>query len=177
MRVVLDTNFFVSGFFFGGLPGRILEAWRDGKLEIVVSRQVIEEYVRVGEELAARFPGVDLGPALDLVAASATLVAVPSPSEPASRDPDDDKFLACAVAAGAEVVVSGDRDLLAVSPYGRMSMLRPRDFVNDILVDRRRGSMQRREQASAHPVHHARATTPPPSPARRSPRRTSGISR
>jgi putative PIN family toxin of toxin-antitoxin system len=133
MRVVLDTNVFVSGVFFGGLPGRTLESWRDGKLEIVVSPQIIEEYVRVGEGLAARFPGVDLDPALDLVAASATLVPAPSLSEPASRDPDDDKFLACAVAARAEVVVSGDRDLLVVSPYGRISVLRPRDFVNDSL--------------------------------------------
>jgi putative PIN family toxin of toxin-antitoxin system len=133
MRVVLDTKVFVSGVFFGGLPGRLLDAWRDGELEIVVSRQIIEEYVRVGEELAARFPKVDLGPALDLIAASATLVAAPPLPEPASRDPDDDKFLACAVAARAEVVVSGDRDLLAVSPYGRISVLRPRDFVNDFL--------------------------------------------
>jgi putative PIN family toxin of toxin-antitoxin system len=133
MRVVLDTNVFVSGVFFGGLPGRILEAWRDGKLEDVVSREIIEEYVRVGDELKARFPGVDLGPVLELVAASATLVAPPPLSEPASRDPDDDKFLACAVAARAEVVVSGDRDLLAVSPYRRVSVLRPRDFVNDFL--------------------------------------------
>ena len=133
MKVVLDTNVFVSGVFFGGVPGRILEAWRDGKLQVVVSREIIEEYVRVGDELMAHFPGVDLRPALELVAASATLVAAPPLPEPASRDPDDDKFLACAVAAGADVLVSGDRDLLAVSPYGRVSVLRPRDFVNDFL--------------------------------------------
>ena len=129
MNVVLDTNVFVSAVFFGGVPGRILEAWRDGKVEIVLSREIVEEYVRVGEELADRFPGVDLGPALELLAASATLVVAPPLAEPVCRDPDDDKFLACALAAGADYVVSGDRDLLAVSPCQGVIVLSPRDFV------------------------------------------------
>ena len=47
MRVVVDTNVFVSGVFFGGPPGRVLTAWRDGTIEVVVSREIIEEYVRV----------------------------------------------------------------------------------------------------------------------------------
>ena len=133
MKVVLDTNVFVSGVFFGGPPGRILEAWRDGEFEVVVSRQIIEEYVRVGEELSAQFPGVDLGPALDLAAASASLVVSRPLAKAVSRDPDDDKFFACAVAATAEYIVSGDRDLLEVSRYEGVAVLRPRDFVDDLL--------------------------------------------
>lgn len=132
MKVVLDTNVFVSGVFFGGTPGRVLEAWRDGRAEVVLSREIIAEYVRVGEELAARFPGVDLGPALELLAVSTTLVDSTQLPEPVSRDPDDDKFLACALAAGADCVVSGDRDLLDVSPYEGVVVLTPRDFCNQL---------------------------------------------
>lgn len=40
MRVILDTNVFVSGVFFGGPPGRILEAWRDGRVQLVVSAEI-----------------------------------------------------------------------------------------------------------------------------------------
>ena len=130
MKVVLDTNVFVSGVFFGGTPGRVLEAWRDGTTEVVLSREILEEYVRVGEELAGRFPGIDLGPAFELLAVSATLVVSTRLPEPVSRDPDDDKFLACALAAGADCVVSGDRDLLDVSPYEGVVVLSPRDFVD-----------------------------------------------
>ena len=129
MRVVLDTNVFVSGVFFGGLPGKVLAAWRDGRIEVVVSREIIEEYVRVGERLSARLPGVDLEPALDLVAVSATLISAPSLPEQVCHDQDDDKFLACAVAAKAGYVVSGDRDLLATSPYRSVVVVRPRAFV------------------------------------------------
>lgn len=129
MRIVLDTNVFVSGVFFGGPPGKVLEVWRDGKVDVVVSTEIIEEYVRVGEELARQFPGVDLAPALDLVAASAILVVAQPLPEPVCRDRDDDKFLACALAAGAEAVVSGDHDLLDVSPYEGVVVLRPGEFV------------------------------------------------
>jgi len=132
VKVVLDTKVFVSGVFFGGPPGRVLEAWRDGRAEVVLSREIIEEYVRVGEELAARFPGVDLGPALELLAVSTSLVDSTQLPEPVSRDPDDDKFLACALAAGADCVISGDRDLLDVSPYEGVVVLTPRDFCNQL---------------------------------------------
>lgn len=136
MRVVLDTNVFVSGVFFGGPPGRILEAWRDGEVEVVISHEILEEYVRVGEKLSAQFPGTDLGLALELVAAWATLVASQPLPEPVCRDADDDKFLACALAASVQYIVSGDRDLLEISPYEGITILRPRAFVDEMLERR-----------------------------------------
>jgi len=132
VKVVVDTNVFVSGVFFGGTPGRVLEAWRHGRVEVVLSREIVEEYVRVGERLANRFPGVDLNPALELLTVSATLVTSPPLPERASRDPDDDKFLACALAAGADCVVSGDRDLLDLSAYEGIVVLSPRDFLDQL---------------------------------------------
>lgn len=66
MRIVLDTNVLVSAVFFGGVPGRILEAWRDGKLQLVLSVDILEEYQRVGQVLASKYSGVDLKPFLNL---------------------------------------------------------------------------------------------------------------
>ena len=66
MRVVLDTNVFVSPVFFGGVPGRILEAWRDGRLQLVLSAAILDEYQRVGQVLGARYLGVALEPILAL---------------------------------------------------------------------------------------------------------------
>jgi predicted nucleic acid-binding protein len=67
VRVILDTNVFVSGVFFSGPPYRILEAWRDGKLQLVASQEILEEYQRIGEILAEQFPGVNLQPIIDPV--------------------------------------------------------------------------------------------------------------
>ena len=132
MRVVLDTNVFVSAVFFEGTPGRVLSLWRDRAFDIAVSREVLEEYVRVGERLTAQAPGVDPGPALDLIAAHAIFVIARSFPEPVCRDPDDDKFPACALAAEAKTIVSGDRDLLVLSPYRGVTVLSPSAFAKEL---------------------------------------------
>ena len=133
MRIVLDTNVFISGVFFGGLPFQILRAWRDGKVTLALSIEILEEYQRVGRTLAKKFPGVDLDPILDLVAVSAEVVSAPDLPEPVCEDPEDDKFLACALAVRSKHIVSGDRHLLNVSPYRGVQILSPRAFVERYL--------------------------------------------
>ena len=117
MKVVVDTNVFISGVFFGGVPGRILE-----------------EYQRVGQELASQYPGVDVEPFLALLMVGGTFVDVPPLPERVSSDPDDDKFLACALAANVPVVVSGDRDLLDHTGWRGIRVLRPRQFTDEFLA-------------------------------------------
>lgn len=74
MRVILDTNVFVSGVFFSGPPYEILDAWRHGQFTLVVSLEILSEYARVGQELAGEFPTVDLAPALELLASKGEVV-------------------------------------------------------------------------------------------------------
>lgn len=133
MRVVLDTNVFVSAVFFSGPPHQILKAWRDGKIQLVVSPEILEEYQRVGEIIAKQFPKVDLSPIIDLLAVEAKLVLPPSLPEPVCADPDDDKFLACALASKTKFVISGDNHLLNVSGYRGIKIVRPRKFVDEYL--------------------------------------------
>ena len=133
MRIVLNTNVFVSGVFFSGPPYQILKAWRNGKVQLVISQEILEEYQRVGETLAYQFPGVDLGPILELVTVKAELTQAPRLPEPVCDDPDDDKFLACALASNSEVIISGDKHLLKVSGYCGINILRPRKFLDDFL--------------------------------------------
>jgi len=131
VRVVLDTNVFVSGVFFGGIPGRILEAWRDARIQLVLSAEILDEYQRVGQTLGAEYPGVDLEPFLGLLMLYGEIVEAPKLAEQVSADPDDDKFLACAIAVGVELIVSGDKDLLDLSGWQSIRVLRPRRFVDE----------------------------------------------
>jgi uncharacterized protein len=133
MRIVVDTNVFVSGVFFSGPSHAILDAWRRGILEIVVSPDVLDEYGRVGTELADRFSPVSLQPALDLLAAVA--IRVPSRRLPRQvcSDAADDKFLSCAIAGKARHVVTGDKALLATSGFRGLIVLTPREFVDGFL--------------------------------------------
>jgi uncharacterized protein len=61
---------------------------------------------------------------------------VPPLEEPACEDPDDDKFLACALAADVDVIVSGDKALLKLSGYRGIHVLAPGRFVQSRLSDR-----------------------------------------
>ena len=133
MRIVLDTNVFVSGLFFSGPPYRILKAWRDDEIELAISEEILDEYRRVGEALAAGFSGIDLNPILELVTVKA--IIFPSRQLPVSlcRDPDDDKFFACALASKSKIIVSGDKHLLEVSGFRAIEVLKPRHFVNAYL--------------------------------------------
>lgn len=133
MRVILDTNVFVSGVFFTGPPYQILKAWHDGKLKLVISPEIFEEYQRVGAALAEQFPLIDLRQILELVTIKVEMVHAKSLSEPVCVDPDDDKFLACALASKSKMVVSGDKHLLNVSGFRAIRVLKPREFVDEYL--------------------------------------------
>jgi uncharacterized protein len=60
LKVVIDTNVFVSGIFFSGPPFRILKAWQEGLFRISVSEEILDEYRRVVDELCAKLGKVDL---------------------------------------------------------------------------------------------------------------------
>lgn len=98
MRIVLDTNVLVSGFFFGGVPGRILSAWRDGHTILVVSRPILVEYREVGRELESRYGGSDFEAFAALLTKYSEMVDAPESLDVSvCADPDDDKFLSCAL--------------------------------------------------------------------------------
>ena len=64
MRVVLDTNVFISGVFFSGPPFEILKAWLDNRIQIIISSEILQEYKRVGEEVLHRYPEIEITPIL-----------------------------------------------------------------------------------------------------------------
>ena len=133
MKIVLDTNVLISGIYFSGPPGRILAAWRSRKLQLAVSIEILEEYLNVAERLASRYGGVKYEGILDLIIQNAQLVQSTDLPEPVSEDPDDDKFLACALASSTRIIVSGDSDLLKVSGYADIRFLTPKGFISEFL--------------------------------------------
>jgi len=132
MKVVVDTNVLISGVFFSGTPHRVLEAWRDGRIELVVSPQILEEYARVGSRLAEQFEGVALEPLLTLLTTHATIVSPADLPQPVTSDPDDEKFFACALAARSSLIISGDKHLLDASGHEGVQVVTPRQFVESL---------------------------------------------
>ena len=129
MKIVLDTNVLMSAIFFTGPPHEILRAWRDGKTDLLVSTDILNEYQRVAVELARGFPDIDVSEILDLIIVGAKIVEAPPLARSVCTHPEDDKFLACAVAGSARYVVTGDKQLLKVSRYGNVDIVNPRWFL------------------------------------------------
>lgn len=135
MRIVLDTNVFISGIFFSGPPYRILQAWRAGHVRLVLSPEIFDEYQRVAGELHKQFPAVDLSRMLELIVVEAEMCQVDPLPEKVCADPDDDKFIACALSSDSKLIVSGDKHLLDVNGYRGVEVLKPRMFVDKHLLD------------------------------------------
>ena len=133
MKAILDTNVFISGVFFKGPPYQVLKAWREGRIQLLISDEIFEEYQRVGELLSKDYPKVDLGPFLELLAINTEFVMPEKLKNTVCEDPDDDKFLACALAGKSKIIISGDKHLLRVSGYKGIKVLRPRKFVDEYL--------------------------------------------
>ena len=133
MKVILDTNVFISGVFFSGPPHLILNAWRDGVIRLVISQDILNGYRRVGEAFSEEFPSIDLRPILDLVTIEAELYVAEDLPEPLCSDPDDDKFVACAIVSGSRIIISGDKQLLKISGYQGIEVLKPGEFINKYL--------------------------------------------
>ena len=134
MKVVIDTKVFVSGILFTGPPYQILESWRDGRLQPVISQEIDDEYRSVGAALSRQYPAIDTIPIFEFVSKNMKMIIAPDLPEPICVDPDDDKFIACALAAGCKIIVSGDKHLLNVSGFCGIQVLKPRDFVDRFLT-------------------------------------------
>ena len=121
MRLVLDTNTVVSGLFWGGLPGQLLDAARAGKVELYTSPALLGELARVLRRRKFSTRVERLSASVDeLIEGYGELAQFVRPaaiSPVVLADPEDDHVLACALAAKADFIVSGDAHLLSLKTY------------------------------------------------------------
>lgn len=127
MRIVVDTNVIVSAFLWGGVPRRLLDAVEAQRLELYTSRALIAELEDVlsREKFTAQLRQTRFTSAFLLARYNqlATLIAAAEVTVPELRDPDDARVLACALAARAETIVSGDADLLSLGNYKNIPII------------------------------------------------------
>ena len=129
--VVIDTNVLVSALLFGGVPGRLMTLWKERTIRPKASKGIIEEYIRVlaypkfelSEEEISFLLYYEILPYFEIVRIKEGPILV-------TKDPSDDKFIRCAQAAGARIIISGDQHLLKLSPYHQIQMLSPSDFLD-----------------------------------------------
>jgi len=139
VRVVLDTNALVSALLFTGISSELVSLWQGGSITLLLSRDTLDEYLRVlsypkfelSEDEIKELIQEEILPYAEVVKPKRRLRVV-------QRDPSDDKFLECAVAGKARVIISGDKDLLSLGRYRRILIQTPAQFLGENAALRKR---------------------------------------
>jgi putative PIN family toxin of toxin-antitoxin system len=134
IRVVLDTNVLVSALILTGKLNNLVDLWREGRIIPLLSRDTFDEFRRVLEypkfvlskKEIKTIIEEEILPFFEVFDITHEVTGI-------CRDPDDDKFLACAVSASADFIVSGDKDLLVMKTYLSVKIISPSQFFK--LVD------------------------------------------
>ena len=139
VRAVFDTNLLVKRVSepsqSSRVSGELLRLVKDGSVELHLSAEIIAETLSTltgSERLRQRYDYTSpmaIQYCAELLAAPMIIVDPPPITGAVARDPDDDKIIACAVAAGAEYLVSRDRDLLSLGAYGDTKIVSPEVFL------------------------------------------------
>ncbi|MDA8383501.1 MAG: putative toxin-antitoxin system toxin component, PIN family [Betaproteobacteria bacterium] len=127
MRLVVDTNVLVSAFLWNGTPGRLIELAGEKVVRLYVSRVLLDELAATLNKKKLTRPVAATGLTVRQMVANyrriSTLVTARILTQQASRDADDDAVLACALAAKADAIVSGDRDLLDLKTFQNIPII------------------------------------------------------
>lgn len=130
LTVVIDTNVFISSFF-GGVPREIINLWKKGEITLCLSQEIIEEYLEVLNRLGLTEKNeIDNLTRLFAEGYHAIFTAKTPNLEVVKDDPDDDKFLECAVAFDSKIIISGDKHLQQIKKYVDIEILSPRAFMD-----------------------------------------------
>jgi hypothetical protein len=130
LKVVVDTNVVVSALLFGGTPGKLIDLWQTGAVKPLASKQIIDEYLRVLTYPKFKLPEEEINfllyqqilPYFDIIDVH------PGPGI-IKKDPEDDKFIRCALAGKEKFIISGDQHLLALKSYRKIKILPPAEFI------------------------------------------------
>jgi uncharacterized protein len=134
IRVVADTNVYISALMFGGLPGTFLELALVGSFVLVTSEALLDE---LDEKLRIKF-GVSSEDAAAIRARLDSTAHIVKPDlalDVVKADLDDNRVLECALAAKADYVMSGDRHLLELSSYEGIPILTVRQFLEETEIE------------------------------------------
>lgn len=131
MKIVIDTNVFISSFLSSrGSPRKIVDLWKKGEVVLCLSAGILGEYIEVLSRLGLE-DEPELKEVLDLFRLHlyCELVVCDDTLHVIEADPDDDKFIECAVVSGAAFIISGDKHLKELRQYEGIPILSPAEFM------------------------------------------------
>ncbi|MBI2672909.1 putative toxin-antitoxin system toxin component, PIN family [Candidatus Woesearchaeota archaeon] len=128
MRVVLDTNIFVSGIFWRGSSNKIIINWRKGKFTLVTSLETILEIIKVLKDFKIKLSDDIMREWVDLIVRNSIIVEPKEKLLIVKEDSKDNIFIETAVAGNVDYIVSQDNHLLKLKEFRGIKIVTPEEF-------------------------------------------------
>tara|TARA_Y100000310_G_C20370794_1_gene663396 strand:- start:145 stop:546 length:402 start_codon:yes stop_codon:yes gene_type:complete len=130
MRIILDTNVFISGIFWeGNFCAQIIEKWKNKEFELVSSVEILDELVKTLKDFKIEMPEEMIEDWRNLIIENSIIVEPTIKLDVVKDDPDDNKFLEAGVVGNVDLIISQDKHLLKLKEYEGIKIISPEDFL------------------------------------------------
>ena len=128
MKVVLDTNIFISGIFWKGASNKVILNWKEGKFTLVASLEAISEIIKVLKDFKIKLSDEMIREWIDLIVRNSIIVEPKEKIVAVKDDPKDNIFIETAVAGNVDYIVSQDNHLLKLKEFRGIKIITPEEF-------------------------------------------------
>lgn len=131
VRVVIDTNVFVSGLLKSdNPPSNVVDLFIEEKINLIISEEVFSEYVKVLLRPELKVKKDNIIRLISIFILKAEIIKVKTKLDIIERDPSDNKFLECALDGKVDYIITGDKHLLELKKYKKIKIVDPKTFIN-----------------------------------------------
>jgi putative PIN family toxin of toxin-antitoxin system len=129
MKVVLDSNIFISSFYWKGPPRKVFDRITNGLDELYITDEILKEIITVMAGKKFNTSLAEISEYIKIIESySIKLLPKNKPTE-ISRDRDDNKILQCAIDGSVEFIITGDNDLLVLKEYNNVKIINPHEYL------------------------------------------------
>ena len=132
MKVVLDSNIFISSFFWGGYPREVFERVINGFDELYITDEIINEITSVMKHNKFTASSSEIEDYIKIIKKYSRKIASKNIPESISRDKDDDKIIQCGLDGDVDFIITGDKDLLVLKEYKKLKIASPKEYLEII---------------------------------------------
>ena len=129
MKIVLDTNIFISSFYWAGNPRKIFNRITNGLDELYITDKILEEIASVMFRKKFDTSAKEIEEYVKIIDSYSIKLLLRSTPEEISRDKDDNKILQCGIDGNVDFIITGDNDLLVLKEYKKIRILKPKEYL------------------------------------------------
>jgi len=130
MKIVIDSNVFISSFFWGGHPREVFERVINGFDELYITDEIIAEITSVMNNSKFNANSIEIEDYVKIIEKYSKKIVSKNVSKTISRDKNDDKILQCGLDGNVDFIVTGDKDLLVLKEYETIKIIKPKDYLD-----------------------------------------------